>query len=47
MTGKYLLCTQGGGDTRKNFDRDARATLLGLKPDNLLFFGLLGLFFGG
>ena len=31
----------GGGGTRKNFDRDAHATLLGLKFDNLLFSGLL------
>ena len=27
--------------TRKNFDRDARVTFMGLKFDKLLFFGLL------
>ena len=30
--------TRRGGDTRKNFDMDARVTFLGLKFDNLLFF---------
>ena len=27
-----------GGGTRKNFDRDARVNLLGLKSENMLFF---------
>ena len=31
----------GGGGTRKNFDRDARVTFLGLKFDKLFFFGSL------
>ena len=30
-----------GRGTRKKFDRDVRVTVLGLKFDNLLFFGLL------
>ena len=34
-----LNTTQRGG-TRKNFDRDARVTFLGLKFHNLLFFGV-------
>ena len=29
----------GGGGTRKNFDRDARVTFLGLKFHNLFFLG--------
>ena len=40
----------GGGGTRKNFDRDARVTFLGLKFDNLLFFWVAqneGYFLGG
>ena len=28
-----------GGGTQKNFDRDVGVTFLGLKFDNLLFFG--------
>ena len=30
----------GGGGTRKNFDRDARVTFLGLKFHNLFFWGV-------
>ena len=44
-----ILGPGGGGGTRKNFDRDARVTFLGLKFDKLLFFGCSkwGLFWGG
>ena len=34
------VLTQGGGGTRKYFDRDARVIFLGLKFHNLLFFGV-------
>ena len=45
------LCHTPGGGSRKNFDRDAHVTFLGLKFHNLLFFWIAQnecyFFFGG
>ena len=49
ITSRKTHTQGGGGGTRKNFDRDARVTYLGLKFDNLFFFwstGNLHYFFG-
>ena len=40
-----MPASQGGGGTQKTFDIAARVTFLGLKFDNLLFWGVAGIIF--